>query len=842
MKKFYLLITMAALMMTVSANAAVESMANLFGKYKFTATVEITADGENKKEHFAAESEVVITKDEQNVYDAQITGFAGAKGSEAMKVNKFDAANNKFVVYNPNGNNYGVFTGSVYMANAKGDNPFQDGTRFSDMEFVFNPDTKEITVDDFTIVGEFNNDDNTCKVYAKYTNVKMTLVEAESIDIADLTGEWTVKGAGTDGTMTGSVLPETYKMTLEQNGSEKKYKATFDIEGIAPFTLDATFDGNILAIPFDSLVVDQEKGYYVVMTNSKTPLYGQIDFTFASETSLRSNSPLVIATIVHNEDGTRKLNYIQWWMNGVAKKAESAPAFTWDGKYTLKIANLTMVDVTDELPAESEVEITYYEAIDKYYVSKFLGCDVASLTNGGWPIELVADDPNTAKLMLTSAYNAAYLKNASGVFYKVLDINGYSTFLEMKKQEDGTFTLSSFYIAKGEYGNEVNPVAVCEGNTLTAASVEPDTFTWDGKFTVKSGNCNNFQNDITLPAEFGMEVTYYDAIDAYYITKFLDSDVSGLTYGGWPMTIAADNKSATINLKTGTGAAYIMNKNGLFYQAVDNQGAITTLTMTRNADGTISLSDFYVVRSEYGAEKVEYVAGYGQNVVTKFVEGEAEKPVWDGTYTVTATVTPAASAGAKSMAKAPADYPSTFDLVIEDGGEYGMLVTSFITSSFNALNYGGAELTIDANDENKASMPGGKLVKTVEPGKLYWGVKAADGGANINFTRNADGTVEVSPFILYEVNYETGAQTDLANYNDVKAEKNATGITAPKTEAADGIQIAGGEVILGEAQPVVVVDFAGRVVYQGTTNRISGLADGMYIVKTPSAVQKFIVK
>lgn len=841
MKKFYLLITMAALMMTVSANAAVESMAGLFGKYKFTATVEITADGENKKEHFAAESEVVIAKDEQNNYYAQITGFAGAKGSEAMKVNKFDAANNKFVVYNPNGSNYGVFTGSVYMANANGDNPFGDGTRFSDMEFVFNPDTKEITVDDFTIVGEFNSDDNTCKVYAKYTNVKMTLVEAESIDIADLTGEWTVKGAGTDGTMSGSVLPETYKMTLEQNGSEKKYKATIDIEGIAPFTLDATFDGNILAIPFDSLVVDQEKGYYVVMTYSKTPLYGQIDFTYASETSLRSNSPLVIATIVHNEDGTRTTNPIQWWMNGVAKKAESAPAFTWDGKYTLKIANLTMADLTEELPAESEVEITYYEAIDKYYVSKFLGYDVASLTNGGWPIELVADDPNTAKLMLTSAYNAAYLKNASGVFYKVLDINGYSTFLEMKKQEDGTFTLSSFYITKGEYGNEVNPVAVCEGNTLTAASVEPDTFTWDGKFTVKSGNCNNFQNDITLPAEFGMEVTYYEAIDAYYVTTFLDENVGNLTYGGWPMTIAADNKSATINLKTGTGAAYIMNKDGLFYQAVDNQGAITTLTMTRNADGTISLSDFYVVRGEYGSTATPtYVAGYGQNVVTKPGEEEV-KPQWAGTYSVTATVTPA-SAGAKSMAKAAADYPSAFEIVIGEPGDYGQFVSSFLFPDFYNLNYGGALLTVDATDENKASIPGGKFVKSVEPGKLYWAVKDANGGSTINFTRNADGTVSVSPFILYEENYETGTKTDLANYNDVKATQTSTGISAPETVAGEGVQIVDGALVLETVQPVVVVDFAGRIVFQGTTNRVSGLNSGMYIVKTPTAVMKFIAK
>ena len=41
MKKLYLLFTMAALLFTVSANAAVESMADLFGKYKFTATVNV---------------------------------------------------------------------------------------------------------------------------------------------------------------------------------------------------------------------------------------------------------------------------------------------------------------------------------------------------------------------------------------------------------------------------------------------------------------------------------------------------------------------------------------------------------------------------------------------------------------------------------------------------------------------------------------------------------------------------------------------------------------------------------------------------------------------------------
>ena len=118
MKRLYLQTFLAALLLTVStnANAAVASMADLFGKYKFTATVEVTADGEAYKEHFAAESEVVITKDAANIYDAQITGFAGAKGNEAMKVNKFSAEKNAFAVSNPNGNNYGVFTGGIYYS------------------------------------------------------------------------------------------------------------------------------------------------------------------------------------------------------------------------------------------------------------------------------------------------------------------------------------------------------------------------------------------------------------------------------------------------------------------------------------------------------------------------------------------------------------------------------------------------------------------------------------------------------------------------------------------------------------------------------------------------------
>lgn len=173
MKKLYITLMLPAILMAASLNAkaAVQTMADLFGKYKFTATVEITPEGEANKEHFAAESEVVITKDANNIYDAQITGFAGAKGKEAMKVNSFSAEKNAFVVRNPNGSNYSVFTGGVYYSEADGKYPFGD-TQLSDLVFTFNPETQEITVPDFTIIGDCDWAESTCKILAKYTNEK----------------------------------------------------------------------------------------------------------------------------------------------------------------------------------------------------------------------------------------------------------------------------------------------------------------------------------------------------------------------------------------------------------------------------------------------------------------------------------------------------------------------------------------------------------------------------------------------------------------------------------------------------------------------------------------------
>ena len=298
------------------------------------------------------------------------------------------------------------------------------------------------------------------------------------------------------------------------------------------------------------------------------------------------------------------------------------------------------------------------------------------------------------------------------------------------------------------------PYLYIKGSLEYNVKAENTLSTWDGKFTVKSGNCNNFQNDITLPAEFGMEVTYYEAIDAYYVTTFLDENVGNLTYGGWPMTIAADNKSATINLKTGTGAAYIMSKDGLYYQAVDNQGAITTLTMTRNADGTISLSDFFVVRGEYGSTATPTnVAGYGQNVVTK---QEEPKPVeWHGKYTL--------ESNAFQVFDGSSDFVAQSDMVIEYDAKYGEYrLTEFLGYDVGALNYGGIYIVPSTTDPNVAHISlASAYIKTELPGVSYYKLVDGNGGSeSLELKSYGNGTFLLSPFYVVKEKYsEEGVDT-----------------------------------------------------------------------------------
>ena len=610
MRKLYALSIILSMMILCStgAKAKVSSMADLFGKYKFTATVEVTEAGKTFQEYFAAESEVIITKDAANIYDAQITGFAGAKGSEAMKVNAFSKEKQMFKVNNPSGNGWGVFGNGIYYSEADGKYPFGD-VALGALYFTISEDAQTITVPDFTLVGNCNFDNSTCDVLAKFTNVKMVLLESEAINIPDISGNWKVTGGTGDyDTMQGSVLPTEYTMTLEQNGNANAYKATISIEGIAPFTLDATFDGNTLVIPFDNVLIDEANAYYLADMNGN--LTGKFSFTYSSEKAMPAGSPLVIVA-----KGGETNNYVQWWMNGSAKKQADAPAFSWAGKFKMTVGSLLdFSGGADSFPTESDFEITYYEVIDAYYLTSILGCNVGNVNNGGLKLTISDEDPTVAEISLTGPYGAAYLKSSddNSVWYKMVDANGGQTPLTLKRNDDGTFTLSNFFIVKGAYGAENNYVASVQDITIQGEA--PVVYTWDGTYEATATVTKYVDGDYpeTFPIVIAPEGDY-----GQFITTFITEDAKAANNGGIRLTPSADDADKA---EMATDKFVKIVEPGVKYWKIyDMNGSTSPLSLTRNADGTVSISTFSLFEISFDAEwnEVKKCLAMYENVVAK---------------------------------------------------------------------------------------------------------------------------------------------------------------------------------------------------------------------------------
>ena len=681
MKKLYVLFTMAALLFTVSANAAVESMADLFGKYKFTATVNVTDAGQSYTEHFKSECDVTIAKCSIGIFDGEISGIAGA--TSAQSVYAFDSSANTIQIKNPNGN--GLWGGGLYMSNPEGIYPF--GGTYNDILYTVDPSTKTITMPDFTLV-KCDHGAMTATIIATFTNAKLTLVEAENVNVTDLSGDWHfTAGKGTYDVMENSTLPTEWDMTLTAQGDDKRnYDISLKLGEFAPLALTATFDGVTLTIPFNETYFDAEQKIGIVnMYGVARP--GEITFNMINENQLSLTSGMVIAQDSISEEV--KGGYLQWYMAGSAKKqGAEAPAVTWPGTYTLKSGNFNVFDGGSDFAAESEIVVEYNAEWGLHLVTKFLGYDVVNINYGGIGFEPSATDPNVAYIKLQSAYGGSmYVKSAEGVFYKLVDANGGTESLELKSNGDGTFSLSPFFVVKGEYGKESDYVAGFDQNVLTKQE-ETKPVEWPGTYTLKSDNFQVFDGGSDFAAESEMVIEYNEGWGIYLVTKFLGYDVVNINYGGIGFEPSAtDPLASSILLQSAYGGSmYVKSAEGVFYKLVDEQGGATALELKSNGDGTFSLSPFFVVKGEYGKETT-YVAGFSQNVVTK------------------------------------------------------------------------------------------------------------------------------------------GTSTD---------------ITAVETN--DNIQVVNGEVVLSEAQPVVVYDFAGRVVFEGTTSHINGLANGMYVVKTPSAVMKVVIK
>ena len=752
----------AALFAVIPANAAVESVADLFGTYKFTSTMTVTEAGQSFKDYFKGECEVVITADSYNIYDGEIQGLAGST-LDFQKINGIDTAKKTIKITNPNGN--GLWEGGLYMSNAEGIYPF--GGNYSGIEYTYDDATKTITLPDFTLV-TCDHSVPSATIIASFKDVKLTLVSEENIEVVDLSGDWHfTAGKGAYDVMENSTLPTEFDMTLTATDETKKnYSISMKLGDFAPLALTATFDGMKLTIPFNETYFDAENKIGLVnMYGEVRP--GTVEFNLVNETTLSLYSGMTIAQDSISEEN--KGQYLQWYMSGTAKKqgGETA-AVTWDGVYKVKVGNPMPVLTQYEVPTEFEMEVQYFQDWGIYLVTKFMDNDVTALNYGGILFTPSADDPNKAEI----ATNALLKSLVAGTEYlALLDMNFGTSPLVITRQEDGTYKLDDFCVAYATFdasNTQTNTLATfCQNVTATKqeAVVEPEPFNWANTFTVNAGNITVYNDAYTYPNNFEMVVEYNEQWMMYLITKFFGVDVTGLNYGGITLTPSTENpKLATIDTNAFLST---IEPGALYFKMFDMNAGNTPLTVTVNEDGTLSIDDFCVSVFDWNTNQATAAALYSNVVATYGAavepEPQPEPYNWVNTYTV--------KAGNITVYNDAYTYPNNFEMVVEYNDAWQLnLITKFFGVDVTGLNYGGITLTPSTKNPRSATIDTNAFLSTIEPGSLYFKMFDMNAGTTpLTVTVNEDGTLSIDDFCVSVYDWNTNQTTAAALYSNVVA-------------------------------------------------------------------------
>lgn len=776
MKKNYFMLVCLVLLSAFSATAQVASVADLFGKYRFTADVEFTEEGQSYKDVLSGDCDATIEED--GTYIAKIVGFAGSQVQQ--NINAISIEKNMVKVLNPN--NPVLWNNGLMLANENGDNPygvFNSETSKWDVEsygpvyYTFDPATKNISIPDFTVITVANTQtDAKGTIIAKYTNVKMTLVETQTIEVADISGDWNfTAGSGAYDTLEGSVIPKDFSIALAKSGDDNRaYTATIAIEGYNNIELPATFDGNTLALAYDETYLDEtngirfapmygsaKKGTIEFKSQSETTFTLYSGFSFASDKMGKTQDETADSLIVNGE-------YHQWYIAGTLKNVTGgSQAFTWDGTWNVKVASASDVIVADdgasgvEWPTEFQMNVTYYEATDAYYVDNFMGFDLYNLNNGGLLFTPYADGTGASITLDGGSYQIALLKsNGDGTFLQLTNQNGVTTpGINITRNDDGTFAVEPFFVQNLDFNTgATKPVVFYNSSVATKeGAVEPvePAFSWIGTHTVKVGKIDSYDGK-EYPTEFTMTIVQ----DGEYtlVTEFLGNNIAAANYGGITFTIAEDCKSAEM-----TTGGYVGGSYPSYLKIYDMNATTSPLQFTLNEDGSVTVANFFVKHYDYETMEETAAAYFQNNVIPATGGSEPEEPAfsWVGTHTVNA---------AKVTAYDGKEYPKSFDMTVVYDETYSMyMVTTFIGNDVAALNYGGIAMSV-AEDGKSATIATGSLVGGAYPEYLVLKDMNA-GNEPIKLVLNEDGTVSVDNFFVQNMNYNTNETSPAAYYENV---------------------------------------------------------------------------
>ena len=773
MKKNYFLMLCLMLVMAVQATAQSFTIDQLYGKWQFTADVEFTdAATAAHKETLSGNCEATISSDEN--YIAKIVGFAGS--STQQNINAIGAKEGQDMVKVLNLNNPQLWN-DLLLANENGDNPygvFADGEwkvqSYGPVYYNVYMSEGLITIPDFTVVKVTDYNAEQATIIARYTNVKMTLAEADVVEVADISGEYQFEaGKSTYSTMEGSVIPTEFAVTFAKKSDDNRtYDATIAIEGYNAVTLPAAYNGVSVVLDYDNTYLDEANGIrFAPMYGDATA--GSIEFMSQSETTFSLYSGFAFASdaTVKAADGvTDSLvvngNYHQWYMDGTLKLPTEAPAFDWAGVYTVKTTDENGLFVKDaagfDWPTEFQIEVEYNEDLGLYLVTKVFGLDVVELNYGGLDF-IPAEDGKSVDIKTGYLYTVS----PGAVYLALRDMNMSTEAIEMVVNEDGTMSVAGLSVVTVINGEEsLNAFYSNLAVTKEAAEPEAPAFSWAGQHTVKVGTVESYDKN-EYPTEFTMTVVDYG--NYMLVTEFLGNDIAGINYGGIMFTVAADGKSAEMVTGGFVGGAY-----PTYLAIYDMNAQENPILFTLNADGSVSVDNFFVKNVDYNTG-TSTPAAYFQNVTIPAgasVEPEAPEAFdWLGTWEVTV---------GSQVSYDGKEYPKSFYMTIEYNEDWGItLVTQFMSKDITALAQGGLLLTI-ADDNKSADMEVGNFAGGSYPDYLkIYDMNGTD-EYPVVLTANADGTLSIDDFFLATYNWDTAALSPAVFCQEVTATKCPTGI------------------------------------------------------------------
>ena len=616
MKKNYFFALFAALMLfaAMPAAAQVSVMSDLFGKWQFTATVTTTEAGADHADKFKSECEVIIGKSESEYFMADIANFAGADYS--MSVSGFNTSNYTIEINGPNSANYGIWEGYIAVANAAGEWPFSrwdvEGSVQYGMNMTVDPETKEITIPDFTIVS-LDWQTYTPTVLANVTNAKMTVIKLDTKDTSkypDLTGLWTWEG----GLRNADNQPNSFTVEFEQTGEGKDaWKATFAFGEYEPFTLDATFDGSMVTIPHDTIFFDRENGIRLGVRSSSKQYSGAFTFSYNSKTSMSLYDYIYVRRdTISTETGELAGAFVHQVFDGYITR-ENPDAYDWSGTYKVIVADYEDLDENDTISYSAEFDMVIEKKPGNIFaVTEFLGLKDLNITI------TPADDDKSATIDLGGYYGAtldSWVSNGEGDWtcHVITDANAEATSLTLTMNEDGTFSFADFSVSLKSYNTgECEPLAAFFG-----AKATKEVFDWAGEYTLTANVATEAGVDAeAFPATFDVVVKLYDD-GKYRVEKFMNVDVYTLNQGNQSVDIAADGKSATLALDAAWGM-YILGGGYPDYLIMcDKDGKSTSVSLVLGAGNVLTMDDFTVYAFNWDTYADSKLATYSNVVLTK---------------------------------------------------------------------------------------------------------------------------------------------------------------------------------------------------------------------------------